>query len=121
MVANGNSFWARYARSRYKVGLPHTTPTPFPRGISKAVFMEAFTAVQRQTRWIVGDGSNINFLDDVWVGAHPLRNSFHATCEGPPATVRQVVQSPDHPFRHTSIFTDLLKGLELSEASDIRV
>ncbi|MQM05873.1 hypothetical protein Taro_038686 [Colocasia esculenta] len=61
-----------------------------PFGIHKRLFVAAYEVVMQNTRWVLGNGSRIRFLDDVWFGELPIRETASYALQEPSPSVREV-------------------------------
>ncbi|MQL84301.1 hypothetical protein Taro_016810 [Colocasia esculenta] len=65
---HGSSLWVTYARDRF---FHDGQLIRHLHGISKKLFFAAHDIVKHNSRWILGNGASISFLDDVWIGMPP--------------------------------------------------
>ncbi|MQL90499.1 hypothetical protein Taro_023090 [Colocasia esculenta] len=71
-----------------------------PFGIRKRLFVAAYEVVMQNTRWVLGNGSRIRFLDDVWFGELPIRETASYALQEPSPSVREVFTDLNHLLRH---------------------
>ncbi|MQL84753.1 hypothetical protein Taro_017264 [Colocasia esculenta] len=69
--------------------------------------------------WVLGNGASIKFLDDVWIGKKPLKESLSSTFLEPSPTIREVLLDQNHHL--CSIIPHDLDQLQLSSHKDICV
>ncbi|MQM08584.1 hypothetical protein Taro_041434 [Colocasia esculenta] len=77
----------------------------------------AHDIVTQNSRWILGNGDRIRFLDDVWIGQRPLRNNLQTPLYGPSPSIQEVLLDVSH-LLHSLIAADL-DHLQLSTTVDL--
>ncbi|MQM02314.1 hypothetical protein Taro_035080 [Colocasia esculenta] len=83
------------------------SPTLHPPGISQ------------NTRWVLGNGGRISFLDDVWFGEKHIRETASYVFQESSPSVREVFTDSNHPLRH--LIPQDMSQLHLSSHEDLCV
>ncbi|MQM07706.1 hypothetical protein Taro_040548 [Colocasia esculenta] len=114
----GTSLWSKYARSRFHITTLSNDTKAFPTGISKDVYSAAKTLLMQNTRWILGDGKDIDFLHYRWAGSSPLITTLPHLSQQPFYSVSDVVSDDSHPLRCTESIRQILDKVKLSNYPD---
>ncbi|MQL95462.1 hypothetical protein Taro_028128 [Colocasia esculenta] len=114
----GTSLWSKYARSRFHITTLSDDTKAFPTGISKEVFSAAKILLMQNTRWILGDGKDIDFLHHRWAGSSPLITAIPHLSQQPLYSVSDVVSDGNHPLRCTESICQILDKVKLSNYPD---
>ncbi|MQL98153.1 hypothetical protein Taro_030857 [Colocasia esculenta] len=117
-IYNGSTLWATYARTRFKFDRGMHCSRSIPHGMPKAVFAAAQEAVRNNSRWIIGDGRSVDFLNNIWIGQGPLSDILSSPYTGPPITVREAIQNANHPVHLLLPSANLLRDISLSNHDD---
>ncbi|MQL74943.1 hypothetical protein Taro_007311 [Colocasia esculenta] len=114
-VYHGSSLWPQYARNHF-LHAENSRIWGIP-GVSSRVWSVAHQLVQDHTRWVHGNGNNIDVLPDVWLGDRPLTDQLSSPYEGSPATLREVIYNANQPIR-SLLPSHIFQGVVLTDDSD---
>lgn len=113
--------WSRFARNRFLKQHLQEEQRPFPAGLKKSIFIQAKDLILAHSRWIIGDGADIDFLRDIWIGDRSL---LHLLKPGTNAanhsgiSVRNMLTNHEHPlWNNITVNPDVLK-IETSSEKD---
>ncbi|MQM16740.1 hypothetical protein Taro_049699 [Colocasia esculenta] len=81
----------------------------------------ARTLLMQNTRWILGDGKDIDFLHHRWAGSAPLITSLPHLSQQPFYSVKDVVSDGNHPLRSIDSICQILNKIKLSNYHDMCV
>ncbi|MQL68590.1 hypothetical protein Taro_000888 [Colocasia esculenta] len=81
-------------------------------------FHRLLTSEDHNSRWIIGDGRKVDFLNHVWLGQGPLSDLLSSPYSGPPLTVREVIRDVNHPARLLVTCHELLQNVKLQPQDD---
>ncbi|MQM16861.1 hypothetical protein Taro_049823, partial [Colocasia esculenta] len=104
--------------SRYGLDMPEAVTKVFPSGISKEVFNAANNLIMQNSRWVLGDGKDIDILRHKWVGSASLISFLPTLSQQPFSSVKDVVVQHDHPLRSHDIISRVMENISLSDTPD---
>ncbi|MQM01200.1 hypothetical protein Taro_033955, partial [Colocasia esculenta] len=118
---NGQSLWSTYAKSRFLKSPFSEVTKAFPSTISKEVYTVAKNRILQNSRWVLGDGKDIDILRHKWVGSAPLISLLPTLSQQPHFSVKDVADQADHPLKSHATIHLVMENINLSNTPDICV